>query len=359
MGSSSGGEEERMTGKRYPAPELRRFAAELLGRSGMDADMARAMSERIVDAELFGHRTHGFGFMPAYLERIEKGKLALSGTWEVVADRSAAFAWRCERLPGAWVMEKATAELLERAPQHGVATATIAKCSHIGCLQTYLLPFTEKGLVVSLAVTNPGFHTVAPFGGADPVLTTNPMAYGFPTSGIPVLVDQSTSVASNALFAGYAARNERLPGKWLLDADGNPTDDPNVLSAKPAGTILPVGGLDFGYKGFGFGLAVEALALGLSGYGRAEKPDAFGQSVFIQVMDPDAFAGRAAFVREMDNLVALCRNSRPRQGFERVRVPGERALASKAEQEKNGVQLGAAVLAKLEPWMKKLNVALS
>ena len=348
-----------MTAKRYPAADLRRFAAELLGRTGMDAGMARAMSERVVEAELFGYRTHGFAFMPAYLERIEKGMLALSGTWEVVSDHGAAFSWRCERLPGAWVMEKATAELLQRAPRHGVATATIAKCSHIGCLQTYLLPFTEKGLAVSLAVTNPGIRSVAPFGGADALLTSNPMAYGFPTSGTPVLIDQSTSLASNALFAGYAARKERLPGKWLLDAEGNPTDDPNVLSAKPAGTILPVGGLEFGYKGFGFGLAVEALSLALSGYGRAEKPDAFGQSVFVQAIDPAAFAGREAFLKELDHLVAACRASRPRPGVERVRVPGERALASKAEQEKNGVAVPAASLAKLEPWMKKLNVTLS
>ena len=343
---------------RYPADALRRLGAEMLGKMGMDADMARAMSARMVDAELFGHRTHGLAFLPAYLDRIQKGVLARSGTWEVLSDRGGVFAWRCERLPGAWVMEKATAELLERTPRHGVATATIANCSHIGCLQTYLLPFTEQGLVVSLAVTNPGVYSVAPFGGADAVLTSNPMAYGYPTSGVPVLIDQSTSVGSNALFAGYAARKERLPGEWLLDAQGNPTDDPNVLSASPPGTILPVGGVDFGYKGFGFGIAVEALSLALSGYGRADKPDAFGQSVFIQAMDPGAFAGRDVFLKEMDHLVAACRNSRPRPGVERVRVPGERALASKAEQEKNGVKLSTATLAKLQPWMQKLEVAM-
>jgi L-lactate dehydrogenase len=191
------------------------------------------------------------------------------------------------------------------------------------------------------------------------VLTSNPMAYGFPTSGTPVLIDQSTSLASNAFFNGYAARKEKLPGKWLLDAQGNATDDPTALTAKPAGTILPLGGVEFGYKGFGFGIAVEALALGLSGYGRSQKPDAFGQSVFVQAIDPAAFAGREAFLKEMDHLVAACRASRPRPGVERVRVPGERALASRAEQEKNGVAVPAASLAKLEPWMKKLGVKIN
>jgi LDH2 family malate/lactate/ureidoglycolate dehydrogenase len=348
-----------MNAKRVAATELRRFCADLLGRLGMDADFARAKAARIVDADLLGYPTHGLAFLPAYLDRLEKNMIARSGTWEVVADRPGAFAWKCDRLPGAWVLEKATAELIRRAKQQGVATATIAKCSHIGCLQAYLTPFTDEGLVVFLTCTNPGIYSVAPFGGADALLTSNPMAYGFPTSGTPVLIDQSTSLASNAFFNGYAARKEKLPGKWLLDAQGNATDDPTVLAAKPAGTILPLGGLEFGYKGFGFGLAVEAFSLALSGYGRAKKPDAFGQSVFIQALDPAAFAGREAFLAEMDHLVAACRGSRPRPGVERVRVPGERALASKAEQEKNGVAVNAATLAKLEPWMQKLGATIT
>jgi L-lactate dehydrogenase len=297
--------------------------------------------------------------MPTYLDRLEKNMIARSGTWEVVADRPGVFAWKCERLPGAWVMEKATAELVKRAKQHGVATATIAKCSHIGCLQAYLTPFTDQGLVVFLTCTNPGIYSVAPFGGADAVLTSNPMAYGFPTSGTPVLIDQSTSLASNAFFNGYAARKETLPGRWLLDAQGNATEDPTVLAAKPSGTILPLGGVEFGYKGFGFGIAVEALSLALSGYGRAQKPDAFGQGVFIQALDPAAFAGRDAFLKEMDHLVAACRASRPRPGVEKVRVPGERALASKADQEKNGVKVSPATLAKLEPWLQKLGITMN
>jgi LDH2 family malate/lactate/ureidoglycolate dehydrogenase len=341
----------------YRAQDLRDFASALLGKLGMDADMARAMSARVIDAELFGHRTHGLLFFPAYLDRIEKGHIARSGAYEVLADRGATFAWKANRIAGAWMMEKATAELVQRARLHGVATASIANCSHIGCLQTYLLPFTENGLMVSIAATNPGISSVAPFGGIDAVLTTNPMAFGIPTSGTPILIDQSTSVASNALFNGYAARKEKLPGEWLLDSQGNPTDDPDALNTKPAGTILPLGGLDFGYKGFGFGLVVEALALGLPGYGRAQKPDMFGQGVFVQATDPAAFAGRESFLKEMDHLAAACRASRGRPGVDRVRVPGERALASKAAQEQGGVKVGTAALAKLEPWMAKLGVA--
>lgn len=342
--------------KRYKAEDLRKLVASMAGKMGLEPSMARAMAARVIDAELLGHRTHGLLFFPAYLERLEKGHIAKGGAFEVVSDTGSVFAWKANRIAGAWMMERATETLLERAPRHGVVTASIANCSHIGCLQAYLLPFTERGLMAQVAATNPGIYSVAPFGGIDPVLTTNPMAFGIPTSGTPMLIDMSTSLASNALFNGYAARNERLPDEWLLDAEGNPTDDPKVLSARPPGTILPLGGLRFGYKGFGLGLLVEALALGLPGHGRAQKPDAFGQGVFIQVMDPAVFAGREAFQKEVDHLVALCRASRPRPGTDGVRVPGERALASMAEQNTNGVQVSDGTRQRLEPWLQKTGV---
>jgi LDH2 family malate/lactate/ureidoglycolate dehydrogenase len=343
--------------KRFGAEDLRCFCTALLTKLGMEADMARAMAARVIDAELLGHRTHGLLFFPNYLDRIEKGHIARTGSIEVIADHGANFTWNGGRIAGAWLMERATAELIERAGRNGVVSAALANCSHIGCLQTYLLPFTEKGLMVLLAATNPGIRSVAPFGGIDPVLTTNPIAFGIPTGGTPILVDQSTTVASNALFAGYAARGERLPGPWLLDAEGRATDDPNVLTAKPAGTILPLGGLEFGYKGFGFGLLVEALALALAGQGRARKPDAFSQGVFLQVFDPQAFGGREDFLKEVDHLAAACRASRPRPGGERVRVPGERALASLREQLRDGVRVSPAALEKLAPWTQKLGVS--
>lgn len=343
---------------RFAAGALRTTVAELAVRAGLAPDMARAMALRVVDADLLGQRTHGLLFFPAYLDRLGKGAIAKSGEYDVVSDTGPVFAWRANRLAGAWMMERATEALIERAAKFGVVSATIAACSHIGCLQAYLLPFTARGLVVTIAATNPGFRTVAPFGGIDPVLTSNPIAYGLPTSGDPILIDYSTSLASNAFFNGFAARGETLPGRWLLDSAGHPTDDPAAINAKPPATILPLGGLEFGYKGFGAGLFVEAVSLGLSGYGRAEPHDLFGQSVFIQVMDPAVFAGRERFLKEMDNLVAECKASRPRPGTNGVRLPGERALASMADQLANGVTIGTDALAKVRPWADQLGVAL-
>jgi L-lactate dehydrogenase len=150
----------------------------------------------------------------------------------------------------------------------------------------------------------------------------------------------------------------RLPGAWLIDHDGNATDDPSALFTEPKGALLPLGGLDAGYKGFGLALLVEALTAGLSGHGRADPPEGWGGTVFVQVLDPEAFGGLAAFRRQMDYLVGAAHASKPRPGVPRVRLPGEAGVRRLREQRAQGVTLYPTIMPALAPWAAKLSVAL-
>jgi L-lactate dehydrogenase len=199
---------------------------------------------------------------------------------------------------------------------------------------------------------------VAPFGGTRPVFTPDPLAIGFPTDGDPVLVDVSASVTTNGMSARLHRRGLRFAHPWLLDAEGNPTDDPAVLAGTPPGTILPLGGLDAGHKGYGLALLNEALTGGLAGHGRADPKEGWGATVFVQALDPDAFGGREAFVRQSTFIAAQCRTNPARAGFDAVRVPGDRALARRREQLHAGVQLHESILPALEPWTRKLGIAM-
>ena len=183
----------------------------------------------------------------------------------------------------------------------------------------------EQGYLLLMMASDPGVRTVAPFGGLDPVLGPNPVALGIPTSGAPILIDVCTAATSNAAVRTAAAEQRRLPGNWLLDGNGVPTDDPAVVSADPPGTILPLGGSDLGHKGFALGLMVEALALAMAGYGRGAERTPGGQGVFLQLIDPGAFAGRERFVAEISALADEIRSSRPSPRQAGVRLPGERA----------------------------------
>lgn len=347
-----------MTGTIVTVAWARGLAGALLRAAGVEAGKADAVAEVLVAADRLGHRTHGLALLPAYLEQVETGGMARDGEPRVLSDTPAMLHWSADRLPGAWVLKRAVEVLTARAREHAVATGSIAECFHIGALQVYLEAITERGMIGIIATTDPSVRSVAPFGGVDPVLTSNPLACGIPTRGEPILIDLCTSTISNSGAMGYAQKGARLPGPWLLDNQGRASDDPAVLGTTPSGTLLPLGGTDLGYKGFGLGIMVEALALALSGYGRATPNRIFAEGVFVQIIDPDRFAGRDAFLDEMQQLADDARASRPVPGGAPVRLPGERALAHRQRVDAEGLDLPAPLLEALRPFAERYGIAL-
>ena len=133
--------------------------------------------------------------------------------------------------------------------------------------------------------------SVAPFGGVSSVFTPNPLAAGIPTSGDPIILDISASYTTNGLTGRLHASGKQLDHPCIQDAQGNPTRDPSVLFTEPKGTLLPLGGLEAGHKGYALALLVEAATGALAGYGRADASEGWGATVFVQVLDPAAFGG--------------------------------------------------------------------
>jgi LDH2 family malate/lactate/ureidoglycolate dehydrogenase len=213
-------------------------------------------------------------------------------------------------------------------------------------------------MMLIISTSDPSAASVAPYGGLRPVFTPNPLAVGIPTSGNPILVDMSSSITTNGLSSRLFREGRRFPGKWAQDAAGTPTDDPAVLFAKPEGSILPVGGADHGYKGYGLSLAVEALTQGLSGFGRAETPSEWGAAVYIQAMDPASFSGLDNFRREMDWIAHACNNNPPISPNRPVKLPGQDALELRRASLMNGVHLYPGIIESLIPWSQKFGVEL-
>lgn len=331
------------------------FATQLLLRAGLDADKAQAVAEILVEGDLLGHDTHGLAQLGPYLGALESGSMEKAGGPVVLADAPAALTWDGRRLPGPWLVLQAMQIAAERASTQGTCTVVIRRSHHIACLQAYLKRATDRGLMLLLSCSDPNGASVAPFGGLDAVFTPNPIAAGFPTTGLPVLVDVSTSTTTNGLTNRLHAQGGRLPAPWLMDGQGRASNDPAVLFAEPKGTILPLGGKDSGHKGYGLSLMVEALSGGLAGHGRADPREGWGATVFLQVIDPRAFAGLAAFTRQTGHVADLCHQSRP-VGQAAVLTPGERAMALAARQRQDGVELHPSIMPALAPWARKLGV---
>jgi len=341
---------------RYRVADLIGYATALFASAGCDGDKPATLATGLIEADLLGHTTHGLQLAPMYLGELEAGGMTATGEPEVVADRGGAVTWEGRRLPGVWLAARAVDLAASRAVEHGVATVVIRRSHHIGCLAAFLQRATDRGLMVILSSSDPAVASVAPFGGRKAVFTPNPFAVGIPTDGDPILIDVSASITTNGMSARLNREGKRFPGPWALDAEGRPTDEPGALFANPPGTLLPVGGMDHGHKGFAMAILVEALTQGLSGFGRAEAPERWGASVFVQVLDPAAFGGTEAYQRETGWLASACRATPPVPGGDAVRLPGERGLERKRDALVHGVPLYPGIIEALATFAEKLGV---
>ncbi|TAL85626.1 MAG: Ldh family oxidoreductase [Candidimonas sp.] len=332
-----------MASLRFSAGSLRQFATDVLAAAGMADAPAQAVADTLVEGDLLGHDTHGLALLAPYLQEIHKGSMAKSGQPEVISDRGAALCWDGHRLPGPWLVRQGMDILEPRARQFGSATLVIRRSHHIACLAAYLLRATEHGLVMLLASSDPAVASVAPYGGTRAVFTPNPIAAGIPTTNNPFLIDISSSIVTNGLCARLQKEGGSFDHECLLDADGHPSRDPGVLSSTPPGTIMPLGGVASGHKGFGLALLIEALTGGLAGHGRADPAEGWGATVFLTLYDPEAFGGSSHFMRQTDWLADACRANPAVPGFNSVRMPGDRGIARKHEQLRDGVALHPSI----------------
>lgn len=313
----------------------------------MASDRAQSVAEILVEADLMGHDTHGLALLGTYLDQIKQGGMTLEGEPDIVVDKGAVAVWDGKYLPGTWLTLRGLEAASAKAEKFGVGALTIKRSHHIACLQAYLPAITAKGQMAIICCSDPRHATVAPYGGLDPAFTPDPIACGIPTEGDPILIDVSASITTNGMASRLAAEGGRFPGKWVQDHDGNLSDDPAVLTGDRPGTLLPTGGQDHGHKGYALALMIETLSQAFSGFGRFEKPTTWGAAVFIQVFDPELFAGAGPFARQTEAIAEAARSSRPAPGVEAVRLPGQAALVRKRDRLAHGVPLLPVIEQKL------------
>jgi L-lactate dehydrogenase len=343
---------------RFPSAALERFARELYIAGGMDADKAAVVARLQVLTDAMGRRTHGLAYVPTYLADIGSGRMRARGEPDTVSDNGVTAVWDGSYLPGLWLVDKAIATCIPRAAQYGIAAVAIRKSHHIGCLAALVKQAADKGYVALLFNSDPTGKRVAPYGGTEALYTPNPFAIGYPSEGHPVLIDLCASITTTSMTRQKVAEGKQFEHAWLIDGEGRPTRDPAVLEhTTPRGSILPIGGLEYGHKGFGIGLMIEALSQGLAGHGRKDAPKNWGGNVFLQVIDPRLFAGLDAFTAQMDFLSDQARSNRPIDPKRPVRIPGDAAAKGIADAKRTGIEIDDATWQSIVAWADKLKVA--
>jgi LDH2 family malate/lactate/ureidoglycolate dehydrogenase len=330
------------------------YANAIFCAAGMDAEKAKTVADLLVLTDCLGRRTHGLAMAVSYLNDIEKCNLQLTGQPEVLKDTGATLVWDGNYLPGLWLVKKAIDIAALRAQQFGVMTVAIARSHHIGCLAALTKIAADQGLIAIIANSDPSGKRVAPFGGRQALFTPNPFAIGYPGADHPVLVDICASITTTSMTRDKFAAGEQFEFPWLLDAAGEPTCDPAVLeNTHPRGSLQLLGGQEYGHKGFGLALIVEALSQGLSGHGRKDQPTRWGGNVFLQIINPEFFAGLEGFVEQTDFLSKKSRENPPIDEAKPVRVPGDQAQASLLAARKNGLRYEQNIIEILDTWVIK------
>jgi (2R)-3-sulfolactate dehydrogenase (NADP+) len=320
--------------------EIEQLTVAALQRCGASTVQALPTARSVRDAEAEGIRNIGLGYLALYCSHLLCGKVRGDAVPSVDppdgsvvrADAANGFAH-----PAFVAALKSFGEVVT---QNGIALLTIRRSYSAGVLGWMVDLLARRGLV-ALAFANSS-PLVAPWGGRIARFGTNPFAYAVPRlDADPLVFDMATSASAYVNILDAAAAGRPIPLGWALDAQGQPTTDPDRALE---GTVAPLGGA----KGFGLGLLVEIMAAGLSdsnwgidssSFGDDEGgPPGVGQS-FIAI---DAAIGGDAFSTRLQRLAeVLC--SEPD-----VRLPGDRRHAARRRAEADGVEVPDELLATID-----------
>jgi ureidoglycolate dehydrogenase (NAD+) len=347
--------EDTSTSRVSPAG-LRDFTTEVLQRVGVTAEHADIVSDALVRAELRGVDSHGLARLDAYVSKFEAGGFNTDPDIAVTPVADAAVLVDADDGPGQSAGVRAMDEAMALARDRGVGLAAVANSNHFGTAAYYTERASAADLI-GLSMTNVE-SDVAPFGGVDALLGTNPISFSIPTDrAFPITLDMATSVVAMGKIDHALDGDGEIPETWALDASGEPTTDPAEVAA-----LRPVGGP----KGFGLGIVVDVLCGILTGAGTSptagalyddfDEPMELGH--FFGAIDPSAFQDVESFKARVGEYVDRIKAERPRDGVDEIRVPGELEALAKREHERDGISLNGDAIRGVRSLAERYGVAL-
>lgn len=332
---------------RVQADRLTEIGVALLRAAGASQEEAQAVAVGCVGANLTGHDSHGIIAVPTYIDRIKAGHIVPGAKWSIVQESPATTV-----IDGHWgfgfhVNAEAMRLTIDKARKTNVAACTVFRQSHVGRLAAYPLMAAREGMI-GLATADSGRSpkAVAPFGGREARLGTNPISIAVPSDlEAPFYLDMATSAVAAGKVMLAAARGEQIPEGWLVDTDGKPCTDPSRL--RKGAALLPLGGSE-GYKGSGLAAMVEVLCGLLTGLGFGVEPTGrHNDGCFMAVFKVEAFRPLADFKKEVAEFARYLKATPPAEGSSGVLYPGEVEYLCEQERRRSGIDVEDATWTRL------------
>jgi LDH2 family malate/lactate/ureidoglycolate dehydrogenase len=309
---------------RLSIEQARHLSERALKGIGYDAEEATIIADHVIDAGLCGYEYSG---LPKILNVAEHRRLREPRKpMQAVRETEVSALYDGGNNVGMVTMFRATQAAISKAQAHGFAVVGVNN-SWVSGRGAHYVEMVARANLVGIHTVSSTRHVV-PLGGAKAALGTNPIAFGFPTAGEPVLIDMGTSAFMSTDLIFRERRGETLPEGVAIDAAGQPTRD---AAAARRGALLPFGG----YKGYVLAFACQALGV-LAGSGTdAEKSYGY----LMIVIRPDLMVPLDQFRSDMSAMVAEIKATPRQPGVDEIRIPSERAFRERERNLRDGLEI--------------------
>ncbi len=341
---------------KYPVEQIRDYCEKVWEKAGLTPEDAKTCVDVLLAADLRGQRTHGVTHMRDYCDRMRQGTSRPGTDAEFTLTSPTTYVVDAKFGVGMVVAPKAMAKCIQQAKVSGACVASIHNACHYGLGAYYPMMALKENMIAFSFANAPAL--VAPFGGADPCLGTNPISVAIPAGRHqPLVLDIATSVVAKGRIHLAMKEGQSIPEGWALDEHGAPTTDPFAANH---GVLLPFGA----HKGYAMELIGSLLSHALSGADMDQdipRPfecrDQFtniGQ--FMGCIDISRFCEVEDFKARVDALFDVLKACRPAAGSQGVMIPGEiEALKTQAALEE-GIDLSDAVLREMREMSETFGV---
>lgn len=344
--------------RHFSKEKLIKFIVAMLGKAGISADDAKIAAEVLIQSDASGVFSHGLSRLPMYLDRIGLGLVNTKPQYKVLAEIGGTVLVDCDNGLGIVTMPKIMDMLMEKTKKQGVVAAAMRRSNHFGVGNYYALKAAQNNMI--LIMTTSTTPCMAPTGGVDLLLGTNPITVGVPGGKEkPIILDMATSNVAMGKLQAALREGKKIPLGWAITKEGKPTEDP---AEGVVGSLLPVGG----YKGYGLAVIVDIFSALLSGaafghdIGRVvgyDVPKTEDIGHFMLLIDVTKFRPAEEFQKDADKYVRVMKDSKKADGVKEIFLPGEIEQKMMDENAKAGVPLAPALVEQLLGMAKTMGVA--
>ena len=317
------------------AERLVDVVAAIMQAAGCEGAEARTVARRLVDSNLVGHDSHGVLRVGKYLEWVREGNLRPRAKPTLVFETDTIAIIDGDRGFGQVVGEFAGATGVAKAAKSGIALVGLRNCGHLGRLGDWAELAADADQVSLHFLNTSGAQRVAPFGGSDRRLSTNPLCIGIPQAGAPpVILDITTSTVAEGKLMVAMNKGEDVPPGWIVDRDGRPTTDPKDFY--DGGALLTIGG----HKGSGLSIVTDLLAGALT-TGRSSDPEdtVLRNNMLSIYIAPAVYDPTGGVLEEVRRFVDWVKASPPAVSGQPVLAPGDVERATRERRRRDGVPI--------------------